>query len=63
MTVKIVSKPKMRSEQHVCDLPKWRLRRKMAVRLFTIIQCEDCQTRYQWLRGPLELGAHWEAIR
>jgi hypothetical protein len=63
MSVVVVSKPRPREPQHFCKLPKWKTRRKMAVQLHTIVRCDECAARYQWVRGTLELGAHWEPVR
>ena len=63
MTVSVVAKPKAAAPQHVCALPGWRARRLLGVDLWSIVKCDECGGRFQWLkRGRLE-GATWVPIR
>jgi len=49
---------------HYCDLPRWRLRRRLGVELGTIVRCEDCGLRWQWRpRGALDLAAGWVPVK
>lgn len=57
MTVRVVTTNK---PIHICDLPKWKTRRRMKVRLGTIVECHDCKQRWQWRpRGALDISADW----
>lgn len=64
MSVRVVNKPPVYEPQHICELPNHKARKRLAVQLHTIVRCDECGTKYQWVRtGSLELGAHWVAVR
>ncbi len=64
MGVVVVNKQPIQEPQHLCELPKWKARKRLGVRLYTVVKCKNCPAKYQWLRtGAWELGAHWEPVR
>jgi hypothetical protein len=63
MAVVVVNKPPAKEPKHLCDLPGFRERKRKAIRLFSVVRCQECGTKYQRVRGAFELGAHWEPVR
>ena len=48
---------------HYCELPGWRIRRRLHVQVGTIIRCHDCGLRWQWqFRGWADLSAGWVPV-
>lgn len=49
--------------KHYCDLPGYRIRKKLHIRIGSVVQCDDCHLRWQWdYRGVLDLGAGWVPV-
>ena len=60
MSVEVLSKGK---PTHHCELPSWKLRRKLHIKIDDKVKCKDCGAVWQWQEiGTLISTGDWVRV-